>query len=151
MQVRKWTKAEEILKEIPVEDPHHPSSVLLLAQLYENLNKTGDALDILNCAVDWFCPHEANLCSQFYSQLGNLMHSQGSFIPAADVSSLFLFPLSSWRKRKRFSLLIFHILLSLSFSFPDSLPLLILDHTREDSMWGGTIKLRPEQKQFPFH
>ena len=89
MRVRKWSEAEATLKGIPPSDPHHPSSLLLLARLYENLNKTGEAFDILNCAVDYFCPHEANLCAQFYSQLGNLMHTTGAVQSAAKVSFLF--------------------------------------------------------------
>jgi len=87
MQVRRWSEAEWTVKGITDirTDPHHPVSVLLLAQIYENLNKTIEAYDLLNCAVESFCPQETELCAQFYSQLGNLMHTTGAFLSAANV------------------------------------------------------------------
>jgi len=78
--------AEWLLQSISQTEPNNPTMVLLLAQVYENLNKTGEAVDILNSAVDYVCPHDANLCAQLYSQLGNLMHTNGAVLSAANVS-----------------------------------------------------------------
>lgn len=85
MKVRRWSDAEWAVKGIGTNDPNHPISILLLAQIYENLNKTMEASDLLNCAIDNFCPQEANLCAQFYSQLGNILHTKGAFLSAANV------------------------------------------------------------------
>ncbi|CAL8104977.1 unnamed protein product [Orchesella dallaii] len=90
IDVRGWTEAERTLREISSsrDDPYHSYSVLLLGQLYERMNKTGEAFEILNCAVDYFCPRETNLCAQLYSQLGNLMHTTGAMLSAANYYDL---------------------------------------------------------------
>lgn len=86
MKVHRWEDAEWAIKGIEQNDPNHPISILLLAQIYENLNKTMDAYDLLHCAIESLCPQEANLCAQFYSHLGNLMHTTGAFLSATNVS-----------------------------------------------------------------
>jgi hypothetical protein len=87
IDVRRWSEAERTLREILRSQSNDSSSLLLLATVYENQNRTTDAFDTLHSSLDYFCPHDRNLCSLFYSQLGNLMHTTGAVYSAADVSS----------------------------------------------------------------
>lgn len=91
MDARRWSDAEETLKGIPRTHPDHATSILLLATLLENQNRTAEAFDTLHGVLGDFCPHDPVLCAQFYSHLGNLMHSMGAIQSAANVSYCILF------------------------------------------------------------